>query len=497
MLTFNLVEVVEKELRSFGAVEQDYEREQHILSLLRCLQHPNIIQFYTAYTWDQKPTLLFAPADYNLMEFLSQSRPPCFENDEAIFQALYGLSSAITHVHNYFSEQYGVRMVGCHYDLKPKNILVKQDQFILADFGISRLKPEVDGSLSGFKAGLSDYFAPECQDLSSDTFEKHRIGRSSDIWSFGCILAEIATFIESGPQGVAEFSEARKIKLQGWLTIRPFHAAVGPSNVVMAWLDDLEAWESTTGPRKGLLALIRDMLTFQSHKRPNSADVSARLFLIARRAATDLVSESFELLHQEGNYGFKVECERLRIWCESVGIPDVSENGQTATWFLTEAARIHFEAINSAIQGAIKEILLQSDLLKMEPVEPCNNPTYYPLRKYVDALWNTQPMNLVRSMTSSLEDSLLGEEDLGSLFDEAGARNGPKTYRRVQLLVSMKQAMISVDAYKHQKLQDFTDGPIKLIENISGMQLASLGMEEGNDEPVLMEVLEYQDNWVD
>jgi serine/threonine protein kinase len=496
MLTHIQVEVVQKELRSTGTQEQDYEREQHILSLLRCLQHPNIVQFYTAYTLNQKPTLLFAPADCNLAQFLSQPRPPSFESDQSVFQALYGLSSAISHVHNYFSEENDIRMVGCHYDLKPKNVLVKQNQFILADFGISRLKSEEDGSLSGFKAGISDYFAPECQNLMGG-FEKNRIGRRSDVWSFGCILAEIATYIEFGPQGVVDFSAKRKITFQGFLSIRPFHAAVEPSKAVMAWLNELEARESTTGARLGLLTLIHNMLAFHVNERPNSLNVSARLFLLAQRAAVDLVSPSFALLQQKADYGFRVECERFKIWCESVGIPSISENGQASTWFLTESARAHFEVIRNALQEVVKELSLQAGLLKLEPTEPCNSPTYYVLRKHVDALWNTQPLGVVRRMTSLLENSLLRNHAPEALFHDAEAKNDLNGYRRIQLLIAMRQAMTSVDAYKRKKPQFLIEEPMKLIGEISGRQLAYIGTEAGDQRSVLVEVLEYQDKWVD
>lgn len=496
MLISIQVEIVRKELRPFHTQEQDYEHEQHILSLLRCLQHPNIVQFYTAYTLNQMPTLLFAPADYDLAEFLSHPRPPCFESDQAIFQALYGLSSAISHVHNYFSEENSIRMIGCHYDLKPKNILVKQGQFILSDFGLSRLKLEVDGSLSGFKAGISDYSAPECQNLT-DGFEKYKIGRSSDIWSFGCILAEIATYIELGPQGVADFLDKRKITLHGFLTIRPFHAAIEPSKAVTEWLNELEARESVKGPKLGLLALIRNMLAFDANKRPNSLDVSARIFLLAQRATVDLVSPSFALLQQKADYGFRVECERLKIWCELVGIPNVSENGQASTWFLTKDARIHFEVIRNALQDVVKELSLQLSLLKLEPVEPCNNPTYYVLRNHVDTLWNTQPLGVIRRMTSLLENSLLREHTLEALILDAEANNDRNDYRRIQLLFAMKQAMTSVKAYKSQKPRFLIEEPMKIIGEIGGRQLAYVGAENGDEKSVLMEVLEYQDKWVD
>lgn len=91
---------------------------------------------------------------------------------------------------------------------------------ILADFGLSQLKLMTRGSRSTFKGGTSDYLAPECQDLEGD-LSKDSIGRWSDIWSFGCVLADVATYLELGHAGVEEFSPKRKFKFGGYLTMRP------------------------------------------------------------------------------------------------------------------------------------------------------------------------------------------------------------------------------------------------------------------------------------
>ena len=175
--------------------------------MLRCLNHPNIIQFYTSYTLDRTPYFMFAAADYTIKTLMSMTRPVAFSTDEAIVKALYGLSSGIAHVHNYFHEEYDLSMVGCHYDLKPDNVLVKKDQFILADFGLSRLKLEVEGSRSNFQGGASDYLAPECQNLGTD-LAKNPIVRASDIWSFGCILR--STHKAYSLEGVAVSNQHRQ-----------------------------------------------------------------------------------------------------------------------------------------------------------------------------------------------------------------------------------------------------------------------------------------------
>jgi serine/threonine protein kinase len=488
--------MVRKELRFFHTQQQDYEHEQHILSLLRCMQHPSIIQFYTAYTLNRVPTLLFAPADYNLAEFLTRPLPQLqFGRDQAILDALYGLSSAISHVHNYFSEANNLRLIGCHYDLKPKNILVTPGRFILADFGISRLKPESDSSRSGFKAGISDYSGPECQDLV-DNFEKHRIGRQSDIWSFGCILAEIASYLDYGQSGVEAFAETRKITLQGFLTIRPFHAATRPSNTVNEWLGKLEKRAVAASPRRGILALVRNMLAFDAEQRPDALNVSARLFLLAQKEIVDAILPSIVLLREKASYGCRIECVRLKIWCEAVGIEPGSELREISPWLLINNGKV-FELIRTTLGSIVKEVLLQSELLMLDPVEPCNHPTHHALRRYVDVLWNALPPEIFSRLNSLLETTLLREYNLTDSLSESWADYSGSNIERARLLLAMRQAMGSVDKYKHTQPDFFTEQSVTITGELSGKELGNIDTGRDGQRSILMEFLEYEDKWVD
>lgn len=302
------MELIRKELKSTSTVEKDFKHEQHILSLLRCLQHPHIIQFYTAYTiGKEKPALLLEPADYDLATFHSRERPPIF-TDETIFHGLFGLASAIEHVHNYFLEKYNLRMIGCHHDLNPRNVLVKDDHFVLSDFGLSRLKSEEEeeGSGSDFKGGIGDYIAPEFQSLMGN-MTRNRISCPGDIWSSGCILAEMATFIDKGPSGVDIFATKREINLSGFLNLHTFHRGNALNEAVVAWIDDLERRASAYEHRKGLLYLVPDMLEFEASERPNAGEISARLFLLVQRTAYDHIIRRFELLLPNAEWGFRVQ----------------------------------------------------------------------------------------------------------------------------------------------------------------------------------------------
>ena len=210
------VTVIRKQIKSKKNAEKDFHKEEHILSLLRCLEHPNIIQLLTAYTIHQTHNFLFPLADGDLKHFFRQQhRIPGFQSDNDVFQALYELASAIEAVHNYFSDTFNIRKIGCHYDLKPDNILYRSGKLILTDFGLSRLSDEHEGSKSMYRNGGGEYWAPECVSIQED-FKKLHIGRSSDMWSFGCVLAEMLTYLQEGSTGVQNFSKKRVILFEGY-----------------------------------------------------------------------------------------------------------------------------------------------------------------------------------------------------------------------------------------------------------------------------------------
>lgn len=473
-------------------MENDFDNEQHILSLLRRLQHPNIVKFYTAYTLKGTPSLLFAAADYDLARFLAQPRPPEFST-EAIFQALYGLSSAIGAVHSYFFEADKLRLIGCHYDLKPKNILVQGTQLILADFGLSRMKSEEQGSRSDFKFGLGDYLAPECQTLQGG-FEKHRIGRGSDIWSFGCILAEMATFMESGSQGVENFAQRRKIKVGGFLTIYTFHAGDNNANDgVITHLDALERCTTSSVVQKGLLYLIRDMLELQVSKRPTAAEVSARLFFLAQKTIFDIAAGMFALLAKNADFELSVEYERFKIWAKTVGFDNVSRDGQKSTWFQDSSARIHFEKIRDALLVIREALTLQCGIACNEAPEATGSVNYYGLQTSIDNLWDTQSQKTLKRMNSDLEDILLDESDKQPFTQVIVGQN---RYRKIQLLFAMKQAMASVSKYGNGEVQFSIDkNSLKKVGELNQRWLVYKENGYGTESYALMEMLEYDDKW--
>ncbi|XP_066581529.1 cyclin-dependent kinase 2 isoform X2 [Prorops nasuta] len=146
------------------------------ISLLRNLTHPNIIQLFDVVDADKHLYLVFEFLQQDLKKLLDSIKgglePPLVKS------YLYQLLKAIAFCH-----------VNCilHRDLKPQNLLIDKEGHIkLADFGLARtycipLRTYTHEVITLW------YRAPEIL-LGTKLYSN-----AVDIWSLGCIFAEMAT----------------------------------------------------------------------------------------------------------------------------------------------------------------------------------------------------------------------------------------------------------------------------------------------------------------
>lgn len=303
---------------------KDYEVELRNLSLLKLIKHSNIISLLACYTYRDTHNFLFPRATGgDLGELLSKDPPEAFKCNEEYFTALSGLASALHRVHHLAVDTLNIKLIGCHHDLKPKNILIEGSRFLLADFGLSRFKLESDGSSTPYRERNGYEIAPECQDLDDDD-EIHDINRSSDIWSFGCILAYVLVYMKEGPDGIKSFKEARRFKRKR-TTYYYFHCGNESNEGMHEYLHRLEP--SCSPSEMMILKLIRKILVLPPGDRPDSSYVMAALDFAALHALSQPILARYQFLRDAIIIGqtrseILIEEQRFLSWQWALGLVD-------------------------------------------------------------------------------------------------------------------------------------------------------------------------------
>ncbi|XP_003902341.3 MAPK/MAK/MRK overlapping kinase isoform X6 [Papio anubis] len=176
----------------FESIEQ-VNNLREIQALRRLNPHPNILTLHEV-VFDRKSgslALICELMDMNIYELIRGRRYPLSE--KKIMHYMYQLCKSLDHIH-----RNGI----FHRDVKPENILIKQDVLKLGDFGSCRSVY----SKQPYTEYISTrwYRAPEC--LLTDGFYTYKM----DLWSAGCVFYEIASLQPLFP-GVNELDQISKI----------------------------------------------------------------------------------------------------------------------------------------------------------------------------------------------------------------------------------------------------------------------------------------------
>ncbi|XP_047591414.1 MAPK/MAK/MRK overlapping kinase isoform X5 [Lutra lutra] len=180
-------------------MKQRFESIEHvnnlreIQALRRLNPHPNILTLHEV-VFDRKSgslALICELMDMNIYELIRGRRHPLSE--KKIMHYMYQLCKSLDHMH-----RNGI----FHRDVKPENILIKQDVLKLGDFGSCRSVY----SKQPYTEYISTrwYRAPEC--LLTDGFYTYKM----DLWSAGCVFYEIASLQPLFP-GADELDQISKI----------------------------------------------------------------------------------------------------------------------------------------------------------------------------------------------------------------------------------------------------------------------------------------------
>jgi len=216
--TFGAVEEVRTSLKKMSFVRKRVqipykttarlETVEREAAALRFLNHPHIVQLLGSYeegigTGRHFYSLLMAPVgDNDLRAFLELSGERITKQRE-----VNGSSSTLTNpkelawLRNWFQclasaldymHRHGIR----HQDIKPSNIIQRGPDIFFADFGSSSAF-ELGATTSTETPACNSkmYAAPETiMTPQSDQYQRHGLG--SDIFSLGCVFAEMLTVID-------------------------------------------------------------------------------------------------------------------------------------------------------------------------------------------------------------------------------------------------------------------------------------------------------------
>ena len=492
--------------RDESTLQEDYDNERHVLSSLRCLNHPCIVRLVTAYSKGPKYSFLFPVAGGDLKSFLSsETLPSPFQSNHDVFEALWGLSSALEAVHNYFVSDVNVRQIGCHYDIKPGNILYDNGRFILADFGLSRLRDEEEGSRSLFKEVEGSYIAPECEPADKD-FARAYVGRASDVWSLGCFLFEILAYMQGGSAIVNQLFKSRRVKLGPHFAYY-FHAGNVVNPPVTSYLQRFQTPELERTELGSLAAVATSVLQVNHMRRPKTTEVTLSLFHIAQRTTFNEIS--LLLNDNVGDFDLELEVERvrLRIWGEATGLSyDWTEVPLTA-WLKTSHNYGELEKVQENLKRCRKEAMLIREDITGDRQVTYNR--YYHFERLQDILWEVLPATTRMRMTSQVEDVLLDRTDHALLEyriplderaqihtnNEGGTRWSSRlTYRRVVLLALMKNVALAIE-HQDSGIQAPKLDQETLIGPSTEFHSHCLIVSEQSKEKLLVERTQYPESW--
>jgi serine/threonine protein kinase len=200
---------------------KEFEREKKMLKVLADHPHPDIVPHITSWSQANEYYILYPAARYSLREYMRTVDPVPFTKLQTLWflRQLLGLALAIDHVHklkhptntekNPSTEAYW----GCHFDIKPENILVfekvrhKHSRFKITDFGVGVFNQAGNqgarSHLTSDARGTETYFAPDKERLG-------RVSRPFDMWALGCVYLELMVWLFRFFDGSAgDFSTAR------------------------------------------------------------------------------------------------------------------------------------------------------------------------------------------------------------------------------------------------------------------------------------------------
>ncbi|KAI0439906.1 hypothetical protein F4803DRAFT_21438 [Xylaria telfairii] len=228
-----------------------FEKE---IKSLKNLTHHHVVKLVGSYTDATSLGLIMSPvADMDLHAYLElKTIEP--EHRKRMLRSYFGcLASALSYIHGE-----NIR----HKDIKPNNILVKDDRVLLSDFGTSRTCFDGHFTSNGVsREGTPRYWAPEVGDGADRN-------TASDVWSLGCVFLEMATTLF----GYSHYDMLGFYSKNGTENYARISLNEGATRL---WIQHLR--NTTPGVDADVLEWTSSMLLADQIERPTAAQIRGRI----------------------------------------------------------------------------------------------------------------------------------------------------------------------------------------------------------------------------
>ncbi|KAF8253455.1 kinase-like protein [Wilcoxina mikolae CBS 423.85] len=219
--------------------------------------HPRVMPLQAAIVYRGTHMHIFPLAE-KCLKVLFDNDPP---NDKGYtakdwWNEFAELLGALHHIHTGRPGE-----AGFHFDLKPRNILICNGEWVITDLGLGHHKivRELGQSKTAKKVGTDEYAPPEMN-----------VGRSYDVFAMGCIGCEILVWLKDGAAGIPRFRENRKHvegepgKIQA--TVYNFHCGKDVDDLQPAVKNVLLEAKNEGGLSKAVAEILEDMLIHEDPK---------------------------------------------------------------------------------------------------------------------------------------------------------------------------------------------------------------------------------------
>ncbi len=276
----------------------------------------------------QNYSIIMDRADATLSDlvFISMGKytPPSYFR--ITLKTLLAESSALAGALQFLHEglQFPDQIAGCcHMDLKPDNIFVFYEpdcpvgRWKIADFGISAIRELKNSTVK--VAGVGDDKAPQDSKKTIETKWKRgpgpyvapevsrgseKVGRTSDIWSYGCILVDIiaSRMTEEASVESLKRTDGLETSHPNYTTQDYFFQEPELNPRVQNWLEDLNKTSKLREPHDSAALndcqdLLKQMLNVDPD-RPSAKVVRERL-IVAHRHLDPITEDAYDVAEED------------------------------------------------------------------------------------------------------------------------------------------------------------------------------------------------------